>query len=69
MTVILSRMIMMMILECSHAREFGGCFGHETISVLNGGFRQWLKQDLATESGEEKPPRCKSFSSCFHISL
>ena len=31
MTVTLSRMIMMMILECSHVRGFGGCFD---VSVM-----------------------------------
>ena len=36
------------------------CFGHEAISVLNGGFRHWLEEDLPTESGEPKPARSKS---------
>ncbi|CAB3990169.1 3-mercaptopyruvate sulfurtransferase isoform X1 [Paramuricea clavata] len=30
------------------------CFGHEAISVLNGGFRKWLDAGLPVESGE--PP-------------
>jgi 3-mercaptopyruvate sulfurtransferase SseA len=35
------------------------CFGHEAISVLNGGFRKWLDAGLPVESGETKPIRSK----------
>ncbi|CAB4022032.1 3-mercaptopyruvate sulfurtransferase [Paramuricea clavata] len=31
------------------------CFGHEAISVLNGGFHKWLAAGLPVESGEGKP--------------
>ena len=31
------------------------CFGHEAISVLNGGFHKWLAAGLPVESGEPTP--------------
>ena len=30
------------------------CFGHDAISVLNGGFTKWLEAGLPVASGEEK---------------
>jgi 3-mercaptopyruvate sulfurtransferase SseA len=35
------------------------CFGHEAISVLNGGFHKWLAAGLPVESGEGKPVESK----------
>ena len=35
------------------------CFGHEAISVLNGGLRGWLAAGLSVESGEPNPIICK----------
>ena len=37
-------------------------FGHEAISVLNGGFRTWLNAGLRVESGQQKPARSKCSS-------
>ena len=35
------------------------CFGHDAISVLNGGFHRWLAAGLPVESGEPKPIESK----------
>ena len=36
------------------------CFGHNAISVLNGGLSKWLDAGLPVETGEEKPAKSKT---------
>lgn len=41
-------------------------FGHNQVSVLDGGFPKWQKEGLPTETGQPQPIKERSFKSKFH---
>ena len=44
-------------------------FGHEKISVLNGGLKKWLAEGRVVESGEPLAPRAKHFSATLNSKM
>lgn len=42
--------------------------GHDDVAILNGGLPKWLREDLAMETGPERSPRAKHFTSRFQAS-